>query len=347
MVGELRASHLGITDPAKKNKVETGYLGWELEEIAGCENILQVKDILRDGPADKAWVRKGDYVFQIAGKEASAKLNMAQILNNQIGKEVKVYVSPTSNPKDGRYVSILPVGVEQIEAIKYRHWLMNKILTVRQGCQGKVIYLHLNEMNAQNLKKFREVVQQSLEHAEGMILDVRNNGGGLIHQELIDILIRKPFVAYQGRGQAKRYQPALYWDKPLVVLINENSFSDAEVFAYAIQSLKRGCLVGVPTAGGVIGTKDITLSNQTVFRVPRVGYYTLTGENMEGLGVKPDYLVAETPKDRIENRDPQLLKAIEIIMAEIEKKGKPVETSKSAVPAKEQNQNGSTESQSK
>ncbi len=335
MVGELRSSHMGLDEmPSRPSKYETGYIGWELQEVPGTDKVLQVKEVLREGPADKAWIRSGDYVFQIAGKEMSANLSVAQLFNNQIGKDVKIFISSTLNPKDGRYVSVIPVNMMQIETLKYRHWLTERVQMVRQGCHGRVLYVHLTEMNATNLRKFREIVAETVERAEGMILDVRDNGGGLIHQELLDILMRRPFVAYQARGQqTRRLQPALYWDKPVVVLINEKSFSDAEVFAYAVKALKRGYLVGVPTAGGVIGTHDITLSNQAIFRVPRVGYYTLDGENMEGMGVKPDFAVAETPKDHAENRDPQLLKAIEVMMAQLDQ-GKASEPAKETEPGK-------------
>lgn len=322
MMGELRASHTGMVEPGMKSPVQTGYVGWELEEVAGYEKVLRVKDVLKDGPADKAWIRRGDYVFQIAGEEVSSKIALDRFLNNQIRKEVKVYISPTLEPRDGRYVSVIPVDMDHIEVLKYHHRLKERIQIVRQGGQGKVVYLHLSEMNVFNLRKFREVVMETADRAAGMILDIRNNGGGNIHQELLDVLSRKPYVSFQARGQAKRYQPMLYWDKPVVVLINEKSYSDAEVFAYAFKTLKRGYLVGTPTAGGVIGTRDITLPNQISFRVPRVGYYSLQGENLEGLGIKPDFIVPETPKDRLENRDPQLLKAIQVLMGEIEKQEK-------------------------
>ena len=101
------------------------------------------------------------------------------------------------------------------------------------------------------------------------------------------------------------------------MLINENSFSDAEVFPYIFKALDRGKVVGVPTPGGVIGTNDIRLSDGTRFRIPRVGYYGMDGTNLEGHGVKPDFLVEETIEDRRAGRDPQLAKAIEVVMAEV------------------------------
>jgi hypothetical protein len=128
-------------------------------------------------------------------------------------------------------------------------------------------------------------------------------------------------------------QPSLRWGKPVVVLINERSFSDAEVFPYGFKQLGLGKVVGVPTAGGVIGTNDITLSDGSKFRIPRVGWYGLNGENLEHLGVKPDVLVEETPEDRIAGRDPQLAKALEVILAEVHPP-KPADAAKPAEPKK-------------
>src|SRR5204863_4551667 len=128
----------------------------------------------------------------------------------------------------------------------------------------------------------------------------------------------RPYVQMEVRGAGSRTtQPNLYWGKPIVLLINERSFSDAEVFPWSFRELKLGKIVGVPTAGGVIGTNDINLSDGSKFRIPRVGWYGLDGTNLEGLGVKPDVLVEETIEDRLNGRDPQLAKAIEIIGEEI------------------------------
>ena len=320
MLGELGASHMGISGPSEKNKMQTGYMGWELQAIPASRG-LRVKSILREGPADKVWVRTGDYIYQIGKSIVSYQTNISKILNGKVDKKVKVFVSPSPRIADGRYINITPVTAQKIANLKYRQWLREKIRLVRTKCRGKVLYLHLSEMDATNLKRFRQLVVKTVKIAKGMILDIRNNGGGLIHEPLLEILIRKPFLAYKSRGQNQPFlQPRLYWNKPVVVLINQRSFSDAEVFAHAFKVLKRGYVVGVPTAGGVIGTRDITLSNQATFRVPRVGYYTLENVNLEGLGVKPDYHVEETPEDRRTGRDPQLLKAIEVLLKEIYKK---------------------------
>lgn len=316
MVGELKSSHMGISSNRDDNKVTTGYLGCSFVRPTQYR-VLQVKNVIPDGPADKAWIRNNDFVFEIAGERTIEDLNLDQLLNGTVGKEVKLYVGPTIDPYQGRYVTLTPVDLQEIDKLQYQQWVRTRVQMVKEGCEGKVLYFHLREMNDVNLKRFRQAVQKTADIADGMILDVRNNGGGNIHQELLDILTRKPFLMYQMRNQKKQLQPTLYWNKPVVLLVNEKSFSDAEVFPYAFKILKLGVIVGAPTGGGVIGTRDITLSNSMEFRVPQVGYYTLEETNMEGLGVEPDIIVEETPQDRLDGTDPQLLKAIEIINQQI------------------------------
>lgn len=316
MVGELKSSHMGVSGDGMPNKVATGYLGCTLIKVPQLR-VLQVENIVPEGPADKAWIRNKDFVFEIAGQRITEELNLDQVLNGTIGKEIRLYVSPTTDPYLGRYVELKPISMDELDGLQYQQWVRTRVQLVKENCQGRVLYVHLNEMNAAHLQRFRQVVKKTADIADGMILDVRNNGGGNIHQELLDILTRKPFLLYQLREQKKQVQPALYWSKPVVLLVNEKSFSDAEVFPYAFKTLRLGIVIGVPTGGGVIGTKDIKLSNSMNFRVPQVGYYTLEEHNLEGLGVEPDIVVEETPQDRMMGRDPQLLKAIEVIMQQI------------------------------
>jgi len=181
-------------------------------------------------------------------------------------------------------------------------------------------YVHLNQMDPENLARFQQAVAgfQAAKDVKGMILDVRENGGGNIHVQLMAILQARPFVRLEPRGQARITQPQLYWDKPIVLLVNERSFSDAEVFPWSFRAAGLGKTVGMPTPGGVIGTNDITLSDGSKFRIPRVGWYSLDGKNLEGHGFVPDYVVPESSEDRLAGRDPQLGKAIELILEQMQ-----------------------------
>ncbi len=320
MLGELKASHMGIWG-GSYTKVHhpapsTGYLGWKIEKNAG--GSFQVDSVLPGGPADKVWIREGDFVFEVGGKKLDASTNLSRLLAGTAGKPVPVRVGPTPSREDSRIVKINPTSWGGIRGLQYKRWLEKRRDAVEEA-KGKLGYIHLRMMGDRDLEQFKKAVAGRLKNTEGMILDVRNNGGGHIHQDLLDILTRKPFGAYHPRGGKKTYQPALYYTRPVVVLINERSFSDAEVFPQGFKALKRGPVIGVPTNGGVIGTGSTTLINGATLRLPRVGWFTLDGKNLEGLGVKPDILVEETPEDRLHDRDPQLRKAIRVLQDLIEK----------------------------
>ncbi len=102
------------------------------------------------------------------------------------------------------------------------------------------------------------------------------------------------------------------------MLVDENSFSDGEIFPIIYKELNLGKVVGMPSSGAVIGTWEYELIDGSSMRMPGSGWYKLDGTNMEGTGAMPDIIVENTPNDIIAGRDPQLLRAIEEILREIE-----------------------------
>ena len=327
MLAELGASHLGIWGGASAGNsvtpqvAQTGYLGLQFEESAEKSGGFKVKDVLRGGPADAAGLRVGDIVLGLGNTKLTAETNLDKVLAGVVGKELPLIFRPTSEDGLGtpRRASIKPASFGRIRAIKARNWERTCIQRVGQSTKGRIAYIHLSAMNSQNLQKFQQTIARlnRSRRVKGLIIDVRNNGGGNIHNQLMQVLWAKPLAKVKVRGRRAAPQPALYWDRPVVCLINERSFSDAEVFPYMFKTAGIGKVIGVPTAGGVIGTVNITLSDGSSFRIPRSGFMGMDGTNLEGLGVKPDVLVEETSEDRISGRDPQLKKAIEVLIGEI------------------------------
>jgi|GEM_PF-984403 len=331
MLAELGASHLGIYGtPANHTGVTprlvaTGILAIDLDPTPVKEGGRKVLGVVPGGPADKAGIRVGDVVTRIGSKKIKPDVNLDKVLAGKAGKEITVAFKPLSGQGLGseRSEKVTPIGAMQLRSLKANNWVKECAETVKADTKtkaGEIAYIHLDMMNPQNLQKFQAAVAGWMKSRKikGMILDVRGNGGGNIHNQLMAILTSKPLARVQRRGmQAKVTQPLpVYWERPIVVLTNERSFSDAEVFPYMFQAAGRGKVIGTPTAGGVIGTNDITLSDGTRFRIPRVGFWGMDGTNLEGLGVTPDIIVEETPEDRRMGRDPQLKKAIAVVEAE-------------------------------
>src|SRR5207249_3567630 len=135
---------------------------------------------------------------------------------------------------------------------------------------------------------------------EAIVLDVRYNGGGFTHDQVLNYLGGKEHTVFRQRdggagGVLRSYDRK--WTKPLVLLINNRSYSDAEIFPSAFRTLGLGKLVGQPTGAHVIGTGRIRLIDGSIFMLPRTGVFTSTGVNMEKQGVAPDFLVEPNPDE--------------------------------------------------
>jgi Tol biopolymer transport system component/C-terminal processing protease CtpA/Prc len=329
LLGELNASHQGIYGPVNDiPNHSTGVLACGLvPETVDADPApkkgprllrLRVLKPAKGGPADKAWIRDGDYIFGVAGKRLTVEDNFDQRMMNTVGQEVVLLVGTAPDGSDIRAVTVKPEGIDTTRQRMDQQWVQDCARTVKEKGSGRIGYIHLSHMMGPALREFEaHLSSKPVQDAKVLILDLRNNSGGNIHQAVIDILSRRQYASNSNHRGPTGKSPPLFWARPIVLLINERSFSDAEVFAHAFKTLKLGTIVGVPTPGAVIGTRDITLSDGSTFRVTLAGYHNLDGTNQEGHGCVPDVLVEVSVDDRIAGRDPQIVKAIELALAEI------------------------------
>ncbi|MCB9895426.1 MAG: PD40 domain-containing protein [Planctomycetes bacterium] len=345
MVGEINASHSGASgQTVKAAPYDTGYVGMELvpEAMPGNRARFRVASIEKGGPADKVWIREGDYVFRVDRQPLSINENLWEKFEGKTGKEISLFVADNPRGENFREVIITPESWMQRRMRLYQQFVAGNKQKAAQDSRGRVAYVHIASMMPQNLNQFEnELASPQVQMARGLIIDVRDNGGGNIHQQLVDILSRKPYAYMQFRTGQRVGQPQVSWNRPIVVLINERSYSDAEVFPHAIKTLGLGTVIGVQTAGAVIGTRDIRLSDGTNWRLPGSGFFNIDGTNQEHNGCKPDIAVEITPADKLAGRDPQMDKAIEVLLDQIKNGGKtptaekPNPTETPSKPAKE------------
>jgi C-terminal processing protease CtpA/Prc len=139
-----------------------------------------------------------------------------------------------------------------------------------------------------------------------------------VHDDVLQFLSQRPYTKWKYRGGEFAPQPNFApAAKPIVLLINEQSLSDAEMTAAGFKELKLGTIVGTETYRWLIFTTGKSLVDGSYHRMPSWGCYTLDGKNIELNGVSPDIYIKNTFEDRLENRDPQLDKAIELILQEL------------------------------
>ena len=150
---------------------------------------------------------------------------------------------------------------------------------------------------------------------EGLILDLRYNTGGNVHDEVLKFLSQKPYLQWKFReGKLTTQSNFGAGAKPTVLLINEQSLSDAEMTAAGFKQLGLGTIIGTETYRWIIFTSGAGLVDGSFYRLPSWGCYTLDGQNLEKEGVKPDIYVETNFEDRVKGRDPQLDRAIQEVM---------------------------------
>jgi tricorn protease len=324
MVGELNASHLGVgpagafarggSGPA----TGTGYLGVTFDDH--YEGVgLRVSDVMPDSPADKDETRinAGEYVLTVNGKDATLSESLYQTL--KAGTTVELLVSKTPSKDGARAVKITPIGQGPWRDLEYERWINANRQTVEKLSNGRLTYMHIKAMDPTALARFQKELLSEAYDKDGLVLDVRWNPGGRIHDELFAILTRRVHSYETPRGGLKMTQPFSAFTRPMILLINQGSASDAEIFPHGFRVNKLGKLVGVPTAGAVIGTNNRTLQDRrTDFRVPQTGWTTPEGLNLENYGVPPDVYVENLPEDYLQRRDRQLEVAVQELLKQME-----------------------------
>jgi C-terminal processing protease CtpA/Prc len=174
-------------------------------------------------------------------------------------------------------------------------------------------------MSQSELAKFKREFFSETWDKEALIVDVRFNPGGNIHEELFDLLDRQPFGWNVPRDSNWTMQPAQAWLKPKALLINGRCGSDAEIFPSGWRTQQFGPIIGIPTAGAVIGTSGFSLVDGTYVRLPLEGWYDLNGRNLETEPTPPDITVDVDPNALHSGDDAQLARAVGELLDELAK----------------------------
>jgi len=192
---------------------------------------------------------------------------------------------------------------------------------------GRLGYVHIQGMNTPSFEEFERMLFAAANGKEGLLVDVRFNGGGWTTDYLMAVLMvqRHAYTVPRGadpsiRAYPQSRLPLAAWTRPAAAICNEQSYSNAEIFSHAFKSLERGTLVGSPTFGAVISTGGTRTLDGGRVRLPGRGWYVApTGINMENDGAAPDVLVPQPPsEDRSATEDTQLRRAVEVLLADLE-----------------------------
>jgi tricorn protease len=184
--------------------------------------------------------------------------------------------------------------------------------------KNRIAYVHMKNMGLGEYERFVQDMTRDWYKKDALIFDLRYNTGGNVHDLVLNFLAQKPYLQWKYREGALTPQPNFgVAAKPIVLLINEQSLSDAEMTATGFKALKLGKIIGTETYRWIIFTSGKRLVDGSSYRLPSWGCYTLDGKNIEKEGTAPDIYVKQTFVDRLNDKDPQLDKAIEEILKDL------------------------------
>ncbi|MCK5220297.1 MAG: peptidase S41, partial [Candidatus Aminicenantes bacterium] len=264
-----------------------------------------------------------DIITSVNGEKAGLASNFYMFMEDKAGEPVMLQILRGEEKLD---VEITPVSSNR--NFIYDSWIERNQKKVDELSGGKLAYLHIQSMGWTNLEKFERELHSVAYGKEGLVIDVRYNGGGWITDYLLQILTTKQHAVTIPRDGGKGYphgrRSIFAYTKPIVVLINQMSYSNAEIFPWSIRTLKRGTLVGKQTFGAVISTGGTALIDGTWLRLPFRGWYVNDGTmtNMELNGCPPDVPVENLPGEEIKGVDRQLNKGVEVLLEKVKESAK-------------------------
>jgi C-terminal processing protease CtpA/Prc/Tol biopolymer transport system component len=316
MLGELNSSHQGFFSGGDDEKVQLSNSTMETGIIFDNDKPYTVKYILRKSPADKSDIDllAGDVLTKVDGIPVNESIDRYYYFTKpSMDKEMRLGFR-----RADKEFSILVHPQDGIRNQLYDRWIDNNQARVDQKSNKRIAYACMKNMGPGEYEHFVIEMTKQLINRDGLILDLRYNTGGNVHDQVLNFLRQKSYLQWKYRqGKLTRQPNFSPSDKPIVLLINEQSLSDAEMTSQGFKALKLGKIIGNETYHWIIFTSGAGLVDGSFVRLPSWGCYTLEGKDLEFNGVSPDIRVVNTFEDKISGKDPQLDKAIEEIMAQL------------------------------
>jgi Tol biopolymer transport system component/C-terminal processing protease CtpA/Prc len=316
LLGELNSSHQGFGTFGTDETIALQNQTMETGVIFENDDPYKVKYIARRSVADRKSIdiKPGDILVKVNDEAVDKKIDRNYYFTvPSRDRELRL----TFN-RNGQMVNIKIHPQATLFTNLYDEWIDNNQKRVDEKGKGRIAYGYMKNMGQPELDQFIIDMTQELNKKDALIFDLRYNTGGNVHDEVLKFLSQRSYLQWKYReGQLtpqSNFSPA---DKPIVLLINEQSLSDAEMTSQGFKALKLGKIVGNETYRWIIFTSGIGLVDGSSVRMPAWGCYTLDGKDLEKTGVHPDILIINSFDDKLNGRDPQLDKAIEEILKQL------------------------------
>lgn len=326
MLGELNASHMGhrggsdaLPSPSSRSNwaPTTHHLGLRYA-VARPDKGLLVTSVIPGSPCarTRSKVAIGETLLAVDGTAITKETDLDDLLTMDQTRDVELTIAG----KDGSERQVTMRPTRSVAGLLYDEFVTTNRKKVDELSNGKLGYLHIRGMNMSSFRQMEEDLYHAGAGKDGLIIDVRFNGGGSTTDHVMTALTQPVHAITKSRGSGEGYPQdrKIYasWTKPIVLMCNEHSFSNAEILSHAVKQIGRGRLVGMRTAGGVISTGSVGLLDGSSVRMPMRGWYLVsTGEDMELNGCTPDIALWNHPM----GADTQLQTAVKTLTEDVAK----------------------------
>jgi tricorn protease len=328
LIGELSNSHtyVGGGDYPDLHAVNVGLLGVDFD-LDGSSGVYRIKKIYRGENWDQALrspltepginVKEGDYVLGVNGRPLRAPQDPYEVFVNTANDVVTLTVNSKPTEEGSHNVQVKPINDEA--NLRQLNMILTNRKEVDEATGGKVGYIYLPDMGEEGLNEFVKQYFPQI-RKQGLIIDVRYNGGGFVAQLIYERLRRILSNMNSARNWQSSPDPPNVFAGPMACVTNRYAASDGDIFSYLFKYYKLGPLIGERTWGGVRGIRgNIPLMDGGYITRPEFAMYGLDSKwIIENRGVQPDIVVENRPEQVVSGKDPQLEKAIEVVMKQIQ-----------------------------
>jgi C-terminal processing protease CtpA/Prc len=316
MLGELNSSHQGFGTSGDDETIALQNRTMETGIIFEEDNPYKVKHIVKRSAADRKGIaiKPGDMLVKVNDESiVASKDRNFYFTQPSLDKELKLTFSRNGQPVE---IKIHPQS--SLANNLYDEWIDNNQHRVNEKSNSRIAYGYMKNMGQGELDQFIIDMTQELIKKDALIVDLRYNTGGNVHDEVLKFLSQRTYLKWKYRegklAPQSNFSPS---DKPIILLINEQSLSDAEMTAQGFKALKLGRIIGNGTYRWIIFTSGVSMVDGSSVRMPAWGCYSLEGKDLELTGVQPDMLIVNSFEDKLNSKDPQLDKAIDEILKQL------------------------------
>jgi tricorn protease len=329
MMGELVIGHnyVGYGDAPNPVTVNVGLLGADYSIENGRYRFRKIYSGLNWNPSFVApltqpgiQVKEGDYLLAVNGIPLDGKENIYSLFQNAAGKQVRILVNSQPTTSGAKEYTVVPVNSET--NLRNMDWIEGNRRKVDRLSNGQLAYVYMPNTGGDGYTFFNRYYFSQLDK-KGVVLDERFNGGGSAADYVIDLLNRDLLNYWATRDGKPQTTPGNAIFGPKAMIMNGYAGSGGDLMPFLFREKKLGPLVGTTTMGILVGIYNYpTLMDGGYVTAPRLGIFSKDGKwIIENEGVTPDVEVEMTPADVIAGKDPQLEKAVELLMKEVKKTG--------------------------